>query len=121
MSTPVLRCDTKCYQNEILSLCADRLQSRLAAQFTELEGQVQRDRPQGAGSRQEAQDRAWRSSSWSGHAQHGKRSWPDKTISLLDSILTIFSFCQAYGGMRGIKGLVTETSLLDPEEVWPSC
>jgi citrate synthase len=30
-----------------------------------------------------------------------------------------FSFCQAYGGMRGIKGLVTETSLLDPEEVCP--
>jgi len=24
---------------------------------------------------------------------------------------------QMYGGMRGIKGLVTETSVLDPEEV----
>ena len=24
---------------------------------------------------------------------------------------------QMYGGMRGIRGLVTETSLLDPEEV----
>lgn len=83
VSTLVLRCDTKCCQNEILSLCADRLQSRLAAQFTELEGQVQRDRPQGAGSRQEAQDRAWRSSSWSGHAQHGKRSCPTRRSGYL--------------------------------------
>lgn len=26
-------------------------------------------------------------------------------------------FLQLYGGMRGMKGLVTETSVLDPEEV----
>ena len=26
------------------------------------------------------------------------------------------TFVQAYGGMRGITGLVTETSLLDPDE-----
>ena len=25
-------------------------------------------------------------------------------------------FCQMYGGMRGIRGLVTETSVLDPNE-----
>lgn len=35
--------------------------------------------------------------------------------------LTIHDTCsvvpQMYGGMRGIRGLVTETSLLDPEEV----
>ena len=28
----------------------------------------------------------------------------------------LISFTQMYGGMRGIRGLVTETSLLDPDE-----
>lgn len=29
----------------------------------------------------------------------------------------VFSDVQVYGGMRGMKGLVYETSVLDPEEV----
>ena len=32
------------------------------------------------------------------------------------SFIEQFPFKQMYGGMRGIKGLVTETSVLDPEE-----
>lgn len=32
-------------------------------------------------------------------------------------VYNMFSvYCQMYGGMRGIRGLVTETSVLDPEE-----
>jgi citrate synthase len=37
-------------------------------------------------------------------AEHGERKISDVTIS------------QAYGGMRGVRGLVTETSALDPDE-----
>jgi len=37
-------------------------------------------------------------------AEHGERKISDVTIA------------QAYGGMRGVKGLVTETSALDPDE-----
>jgi citrate synthase len=37
-------------------------------------------------------------------AEHGDRKISDVTVA------------QAYGGMRGVKGLVTETSALDPEE-----
>ena len=32
------------------------------------------------------------------------------------SVSDSFSIFQMYGGMRGMKGLVTETSVLDPEE-----
>ena len=32
-------------------------------------------------------------------------------------MVTFSLTAQMYGGMRGIKALVTETSLLDPEEV----
>lgn len=47
-----------------------------------------------------------------------------KTTTLLEPsayvyvllLKAVFSF-KVYGGMRGIIGLVTETSLLDPEEV----
>ncbi|RDD42819.1 Citrate synthase, mitochondrial [Trichoplax sp. H2] len=33
-----------------------------------------------------------------------------------DKVIGEYTIGQAYGGMRGIKGLVTETSLLDPDE-----
>jgi citrate synthase len=38
-------------------------------------------------------------------AEHGNKSLGEVTVNM------------AYGGMRGIKGLIYETSLLDPEEV----
>lgn len=38
-------------------------------------------------------------------AEHGKKPLGTVTVDML------------YGGMRGIKGLIYETSLLDPEEV----
>ena len=38
-------------------------------------------------------------------AEHGSKSLGIVTVDM------------AYGGMRGIKGLIYETSLLDPEEV----
>lgn len=38
-------------------------------------------------------------------AEHGSKALGTVTVDM------------AYGGMRGIKGLIYETSLLDPEEV----
>ena len=33
-----------------------------------------------------------------------------------DHVVSEVTLAQAYGGMRGVKGLVTETSAVDPEE-----
>ncbi len=37
-------------------------------------------------------------------------------VAIACTPLLFLSCLQMYGGMRGIRGLVTETSLLDPEE-----
>ena len=59
-------------------------------------------------------------------AQHGETKVGEVNVNMVGDALrprnepsthsVVLCVVKMYGGMRGIRGLVTETSLLDPEE-----
>jgi len=57
----------------------------------------------------------WKRENWRDHCRHGKAA--GSLIATQWDVVVIIYFCvQAYGGMRSMKGLVTETSVLDADE-----
>lgn len=53
--------------------------------------------------------------------KHGGDKVGEVTVDMVSNSARVLNMrdlsSQMYGGMRGIRGLVTETSLLDPDEV----